>query len=244
MRFEGSYAFDGSPTLVWQILLDPAALRSTIPGCQKLEQRNGREYVGEFTLDGGPFGGSYRGTAVLGDVVERESYRLQMHGLGPHGPLEATVHVRLTGGDAHSVLHYEGEIAMLGGPAQAAPRLLQSNVQALLRRYFENVTARVQHRTRVHTTDLRWTVPETRFVERRNTRGVDDLLADIRYELRRDRRTAVFVAILSVLALLLFIGTFVFVRSTYRWLIHYLAVKTNIIPPNFPLSPETRSHDA
>lgn len=237
VKIEGSYEFDGSPTVVWQILLDPAALRGIIPGCRNLEQRSGREYAGEFVLAGGPFDGVYSGTAVLSDVVEHQSYRLHLHGLGPHGPLEATAHVRLQGDDTRTVLRYDAEVAVLGGLAQTTPRLLQSNIQSLLRRTFENVAARVRHRTRVHTTDLRQAAPEPVLSERRNTLGVDDLLADIRYELRRDRRTAVFVAILGVLAILLSIGAFVFVRSTYRWVIHYLAVKTNIIPANFPLNP-------
>jgi carbon monoxide dehydrogenase subunit G len=38
MKIEGSYEFEAPRRLVWEMLLDPAVLGKSMPGCQTLEQ--------------------------------------------------------------------------------------------------------------------------------------------------------------------------------------------------------------
>src|SRR4030065_2500201 len=85
MDISGSYTFTAPPGQVWDLLMDPAAIASCIPGCEKLEPEGEDRYRARLTIALAAITGTYDGTVVISDKVPQESYRLTVGGQGRPG---------------------------------------------------------------------------------------------------------------------------------------------------------------
>src|SRR5205807_8953268 len=75
-RSEGDVVIDAPPNDVWQALLDPAALRAVIPGCESVEATGPESYRARVRISIAGIGGSYDVTMRLFDRREPERMRL------------------------------------------------------------------------------------------------------------------------------------------------------------------------
>ena len=85
MDIFSSYTFNAPPERVWDLLMDPAAIQSCIPGCNKFEPAGDDRYDVTLTVGLAAITGTYDGTVVLTEKHVNTSYRLVVEGQGRAG---------------------------------------------------------------------------------------------------------------------------------------------------------------
>ena len=76
-------------------MMDPAAIASCIPGCDRLEPDGVDRYKAAITIGMAAITGSYEGTVVITDKVEPQSYKLSVDGQGRPGFVKGDVTIAL-----------------------------------------------------------------------------------------------------------------------------------------------------
>ena len=147
MKFTGENTLAAPVGQVWDALLDPAVLVRTIPGCERLESTGDNAYAMTVTAGVAAIKGTYTGSCVLSDLVERESLTMRLDGAGAPGTVGATVRVRFAGdGDATTVTYDADAVVggMVGGVGQ---RMLTSVSRRMAGEFFGNVDDVLSGRT-------------------------------------------------------------------------------------------------
>ena len=105
MDISGSYTFDAPPTRVWDLLMDPNAIASCIPGCQHFEADGEDRYRARLHIALAAVTGTYEGLVILSDKVPPTSYRLTGEGKGHAGFIKGTADIALHDGAANHRAH-------------------------------------------------------------------------------------------------------------------------------------------
>lgn len=132
MKIGGEYLFDGPPDVVWQTLLDPAALVRVLPGAEKLEPLGNDEYEAMMTLKVGPVQGQFQGRVKLENIQPPEGYTMVVDGRGAPGFVKATGNLRLSPDGARTRLTYDGDAQVGGRLASVGQRLVETSAKAII----------------------------------------------------------------------------------------------------------------
>lgn len=146
MKLEGSYTFDAPRELVWEMFFDPDVLARTMPGCEKLDRIGDNSFEGKMRVQVGPVQGIFKGTVVLSDLQEPESYHMQVDGQGPSGFMKGAGDIQLEETDEGTVMHYVGEAQVGGRIAQVGQRLMDSSARAIVKQSLDNLSKQVDAR--------------------------------------------------------------------------------------------------
>jgi carbon monoxide dehydrogenase subunit G len=144
MDIFSSYKFNASPDRVWDVLMDPNAISSCIPGCDRFEPDGEDRYKVTLTVALAAITGTYNGTVQLTDKTRHQSYRLVMEGQGRPGFVKGTSVIALRpDGDATAVdvtgaVHTGGPIARLG------QRLIGGVAKMIMDRFFACLKAKIE----------------------------------------------------------------------------------------------------
>jgi len=137
MKVAGEAVLNAPVDKVWDALLDPSVLVTTIPGCERLEATGENSYAMTVTAGVATIKGTYAGTCELSDLNRHESLLLRASGSGAPGTVGADVRVRFTDrGDGTTTLAYEADAAvggMIGGVGQ---RMLTSVSKRMAGEFF------------------------------------------------------------------------------------------------------------
>jgi len=136
MDITGSYLFTAPPDRVWQLMMDPAAIASCIPGCEKLEPDGNDRYRAAISIGMGAITGSYEGTVVITDKVETSSYRLSVEGQGRPGFVKSDVAISLRADGGGTVVELAGTMHTGGTLARLGQRLIGSAAKMMQDRFF------------------------------------------------------------------------------------------------------------
>ena len=110
MDIFGSYTFDVSVDRVWDLLMDPAALSSCIPGCTRFEPDGEDRYAVTLTVALAAITGTYNGTVNLTDKTLHTSYRLVMEGQGRAGFVKGSSVISLRPAGASTAVDVSGAV--------------------------------------------------------------------------------------------------------------------------------------
>lgn len=135
MDITGSYTFNASPARVWSLLMDPAAIASCIPGCDRFEADGEDRYKATLTLGLAAITGTYEGTVVITDKLPPNSYRLSVEGQGKPGFVQGNVAVSLRAEGATTVVDVNGTVET-GGPIARLGQRLIGNVSRMMQDRF------------------------------------------------------------------------------------------------------------
>jgi len=129
---------------VWDALLDPAVLVSTIPGCERLERLPSAEgehrYAMTVSAGVASIKGTYDGTCVLSDLSEHESLVMRLQGAGAPGTIDATVNVGFAEPEpGHTRISYDADAVVGGMVGGVAQRMLGSVSKRMAGEFFGNV---------------------------------------------------------------------------------------------------------
>ncbi len=137
MEVSGTYTLYAPREQVWEALLDPAMLKRSVPGCERLEREGEDHYRVRLSVNVAAVKGIYDGTLRLSDVQRPDHYHIAVEGSGARGVLRGEGTVRLEAQGAHTtVLHYSGQAQLGGTIASVGSRMAQGAAELLLKQYF------------------------------------------------------------------------------------------------------------
>jgi carbon monoxide dehydrogenase subunit G len=143
MRVEGTFRFSAPREKVYALLLDPDALASCIPGCEKLEATGEDRYEATLKLGVAAIRGTYKGNVQITDQQPPGEYRMVVDGKGGPGFVKGTASITLTEIEGETDVHVVGD-GQLGGPmAGVAQRLLGGVASMLMKQFFECMRTKV-----------------------------------------------------------------------------------------------------
>jgi len=139
MKIAGANVLPHPVDQVWDALLDPAVLVSTIPGCSRLETTGEHAYAMTVTAGVAAIKGTYDGSCALSDLVERESLTMRLQGAGAPGTIDATVAVRFDEVPEGTRVTYEADAVVGGMVGGVGQRMLGSVSKRMAGEFFGNV---------------------------------------------------------------------------------------------------------
>jgi carbon monoxide dehydrogenase subunit G len=122
-------------------MMDPAAIASCIPGCDKLEPDGVDRYKAAITIGMAAITGHYEGTVIISEKAEPSSYRLSVEGQGRPGFVKGTVAITLRAvvaesGSANTIVDVNGTAQTGGTIARLGQRLIASAAKMMQDRFF------------------------------------------------------------------------------------------------------------
>ena len=136
MKLSGSYEFDAAPEKVWQILTDPEALRSCIPGCEKMDALGNNEYAAAVTISMGPIRSKFDAKVTMVDLQPFESYKLIVEGNGPSGFVRGESQIVLTGSGNKTTVNVDSDSSSGGLLARVGQRMVESFARSMMDKFF------------------------------------------------------------------------------------------------------------
>jgi hypothetical protein len=133
-----------------------------------------------------------------------------LEGQGPEGSLWGRGTVALDEKDGRTTMRYGGDVEVAGHTASTSPRLLETTANSLIRQFFEAIDRQIQIQTGIHTTNGIESLASSR---RPGPIDAQDLVA----ETKQDRRTTIFVLVISILLILVTMGTLWIVVLLVKW---------------------------
>lgn len=144
MDVSGSYTLRTPREQVWDGLLDPDILKSSLPGCESVERTGDNIYAIRMNVDVAGIKGSYQGTLQLMNAQRPESFRLVVDGTGVRGILHGDGVVRLEAPDAGTtVVHYSGQVQLGGAIASVGTQVGTGAANRLIKQYFAHLATRL-----------------------------------------------------------------------------------------------------
>ena len=128
--------------------MDPAAIASCIPGCDRLEPDGVDRYRAAITIGMAAITGSYEGAVVISDKVENQSYRLAVDGQGRPGFVKGDARISLRAGVsengvANTIVDVNGTVQMGGTIARLGQRLIGSAAKMMQDRFFACLQSKI-----------------------------------------------------------------------------------------------------
>ncbi len=141
LKITGQVTVNRSPADLWSLLMDPGVLKRCIPKCEELEVIGPQRYRVALKVGFGLVRGHFKGEAELKDVVELETYRLEVHAKGTAGFVQGSTRVRLAAlnGGEQTALAYESDAHLGGMLASVGARLLQGAVRSFTEQFFDEI---------------------------------------------------------------------------------------------------------
>lgn len=126
-RVDGLERLELAPARVWELLNDPDALGSAIPGCSGFERdaepATEHRYLTTITVVVGAVKGAYEGWVEYRDVAEPERCTIVVSGRGTQGSIGGEGRIRLAADGEATAVAYEGEFKLTGRVASVGQRL-------------------------------------------------------------------------------------------------------------------------
>lgn len=139
MEIAGEYTFDAPREIVWKALNDPAVLGAVMPGGQGFAEAGENEYTGILNVKVGPVQGKFDGLIKLSDIVEPESYKMDVDGKGAPGFVKASGGLTLTEQGEQTYMVYAGEARVGGRIASVGQRLLDASAKSIIRQSLDGL---------------------------------------------------------------------------------------------------------
>jgi carbon monoxide dehydrogenase subunit G len=143
MDITGSYRFDAPPHRVWNLLMDPVAIASCIPGCQELAPAGEDCYLAKLSVALAAITGTYDGTVVISEKISNTSYRLTVDGQGKPGFVRGSAVIALRADGASTVVDVSGTVQTGGPIARVGQRLIAGVAKMMQDRFFASLQDRL-----------------------------------------------------------------------------------------------------
>ena len=143
MDVTGSYSFNAPPDQVWDLMLDPAAIASCIPGCEMLVPEGPDRYRAKIMIGLAAITGTYEGTVVIAEKNEPSSYTLRVEGQGRPGFVKGDVKISLRADGTSTIVDVAGTVQTGGTIARLGQRLIGSAAKMMQDRFFACMQSKI-----------------------------------------------------------------------------------------------------
>ena|SRR5437870_8949623 len=137
MDVSGSHTFAAPRERVWNVLLDPDALRASLPSTKEFRQIGDDEYEATMSVGIGAMKGTYSGKVHVRDKEPPTRYRLLVEGSGRPGFIKGDGLIELEDKGDTTVVRYHGQAQVGGMIASVGQRLLQASAHLVIGQFFK-----------------------------------------------------------------------------------------------------------
>ena len=137
MDVSGSHTFPAPRERVWTVLLDPDALRASLPSTKEFRQVAEDNYEATMSVGIGAIKGTYAGKVQVRDKEPPTRYRLLVEGSGRPGFIKGDGLIELEEQGDRTVVRYRGQAQVGGMIASVGQRLLQASALLLIGQFFK-----------------------------------------------------------------------------------------------------------
>ena len=137
MELQGNHRFAAPPDVVWRELMDPVALRASIPGCEELTPVGPDSYDMTVKVGISAIRGTYSGNVTMQDPEMPTRYRLKAGGGGKGGNVEGDATISLAPDGDGTALTYVADVQARGPIARLGSRLVGSAAKMMAGRFFK-----------------------------------------------------------------------------------------------------------
>ena len=138
MQLTATYKFAASVPAVWNMLMDPMAIASCLPGCRELLPIGNDQYQAELAIGVAAIAGTFEVTIALLDLVPPSSYRLTVQATGNTGFANGSAIVSLAAdeGGTGTLVTVTADAQAGGLMARVGQRLLDSVARMTMDSFF------------------------------------------------------------------------------------------------------------
>jgi carbon monoxide dehydrogenase subunit G len=137
MDVQGTYTFAAPQERVWELLLDPDAIRNALPGVKEFKPVGENEFEATMSIGVGAIKGSYSGKVKLSDQEPMTRYRLTVEGSGRPGFLKGDGVIQLEEKEGSTLVTYNGQAQVGGMIASVGQRLVMASAQLVIGQFFK-----------------------------------------------------------------------------------------------------------
>ncbi|MGB8344031.1 MAG: carbon monoxide dehydrogenase subunit G [Ktedonobacteraceae bacterium] len=138
MDIEGTYTLQAAPEDVWQCLIDPQALRQSIPDMERLTRIDEHTYEVALHVRQAPLLGFYQGRVLLSSLQPPASYHIAVTGEGSKGigAISGEGTVQLSSHGNNTVVTYHGTLHLAKPESLLPSPLVKGAARLLLQQFF------------------------------------------------------------------------------------------------------------
>ncbi len=146
MEISGEHTFQAPRAVVWKALLDPQALKASMPGCERFEPTGPETYDITIKVGIAAIKGTYSGNVKVTDRNPEDSYRLVVGGSGKPGSVQGDATMALSDNGTGTLVRYTGEVKAQGAIARLGSRLLAGAAKLMIGQFFKGMEKQVEQR--------------------------------------------------------------------------------------------------
>jgi len=146
MEVRGQHRFTAGRAAVWEALLDPAALRAALPGCETFAEVAPDTYDVTLSVGIAAFKGVYSGRVRVEQRQPRDSYHLAVEGTGRPGRVQGGAVLSLRDDGGATIVEYAGEVKVQGTLARLGSRIAVGAARLLASQFFKAMEPHVADR--------------------------------------------------------------------------------------------------
>ncbi len=139
MELSGEHTFNAPRERVWKLLLDPAVLKASLPGCEKLEEVGPDEYAATMKIGVAMIKGTFTGKVKITDKQEPERYSMAVEGSGPQGQVSGVGTLELIDQGDKTLVRYKGDANVRGTLARVGARVVQPAAKMIVGQFFDKM---------------------------------------------------------------------------------------------------------
>jgi len=145
MKLSGDHVVPASRETVYDAMLDPETLKSTLPGCEKLEETGPNEYLASMVIGVAMIKGKYDGKVKITDENRPESFSMHIEAKGPQGQLSGVGNIRFEAlGQNETKVIYDGDATVRGMLARIGSRVVQPAANMIVGKFFSELSGKVR----------------------------------------------------------------------------------------------------
>ncbi len=144
MDITGSYTFTAPPERVWDLMMDPKAIASCIPGCEALEPDGVDRYrARDHARHSPPSPAPTTAPSSSPRKWQKSSYRLAVEGQGRPGFVKGNAAITLRPEGGGTVVDLTATVQTGGAIARLGQRLIGSAAKMMQDRFFACMQSKV-----------------------------------------------------------------------------------------------------
>jgi carbon monoxide dehydrogenase subunit G len=145
LEITGEFRLKGTRQEAWDVLNDPKRLERAIPGTDRLILETPDHYRAEMSVGMGIIRGRFKGSVVVEDKVEPESYRMTIEGKGGAGWMKGSGDLKMTeSGESETMVRVVGEATVGGMLGRVGQKMVGNVANSLMKQFFENIDKEIQ----------------------------------------------------------------------------------------------------
>ena len=140
MEYEGEYLLPTTREVVWELLMNPDVLAKATPGIQRLEPlEEPGKYKAHYDVRLGAVAGQFEGFFHVKDIVEGDSFTLQVYVKGAPGTMDVVGKIVLEPNGEGTLVRYSGKARATDKLAKFGQRVLKSSARMFTRQFFKKL---------------------------------------------------------------------------------------------------------